>query len=239
MATVLCPQGHASTTTDYCDTCGAPIAPPATSAPAAGEGGGGAAATPPAEAGAAAGATGTAASGPGADGPRPCPGCGEPVLSRFCEECGYDVESGTPVAAATVSLVLGADRAHWDRMVGSGEPAFPTEVPTLTFKLEDERAMLGRVRDGASAEGVDLALTGTAADPAVSHNQCLFRREGAHWAVVDAGSANGTWVNDATHPLATGMAHTLVHGDRVFIGAYTCLTVQFDPPPPTTPPPVP
>ena len=227
MATVLCPQGHASTTTDYCDTCGAPIASPATSAPAAtaGAGEGGAApATPPAAAGAS-----SEAPAAGANGAQPCPGCGEPVLGRFCEECGYDVESGTPGAAATVSLVLGAERTHWDRMVGSGEPAFPTEAPTLTFVLDGEAATLGRIRSGAPVD-VDLALTGATADPAVSHNQCEFRRDGGAWTVRDLDSANGTWVNDATTPLASGVTHTLADGDRLFVGAWTSLTVRIGTP---------
>jgi hypothetical protein len=126
-----------------------------------------------------------------------------------------------------VTLVLGTDRAHWERMVGSGEPAFPTVGPTLDFVLTGDRAILGRVRTGAPVD-VDLALTGAAADPAVSHNQCVFERDGATWTVSDAGSSNGTWINDATEPLGPGAVHTLVDGDRILIGAWTSLTVRID-----------
>ena len=205
-----CPAGHASTTTDYCDTCGTPIEAAATASAPEPE------SPPPAEA-----AAPTASA---------CPGCGEPVVARFCESCGYDVESGTPAGPAPVTLVLGADRAHWDRMVGSGEPAFPAASPTLSFELTGDRAALGRVRSGASAEDVDLALTGSAADPAISHHQCVFERDGASWTVRDAGSANGTWVNDADEPLAEGVAHTLAPGDRILMGAWTCLTVRMGDP---------
>jgi hypothetical protein len=206
-----CPAGHSSTTTDYCDTCGAPIGAPA----AEGEGA----------------PRGTEAPAPaspatGAPAGTPCPGCGDPVLARFCESCGYDLESGTPAGPAPVTLVLGTDRAHWDRMVGSGEPAFPSAAPTLSFELTGDRAMLGRVRSGADPAGVDLALTGSAADPAISHHQCLFERDGATWTVRDAGSANGTWVNDAAEPLADGAAHPLAPGDRILMGAWTSLTVR-------------
>lgn len=218
MAAAVCPAGHESETTDYCDTCGAPI----TAAPA-GEAG---------EAGVASGAG--VAPGPEAAGPAaaetpaatPCPGCGEPVSGRFCESCGYDVESGTPAGPPPVTLVLGADRAHWERMVGEGEPAFPTVAPTLTFELTGDRVTLGRVRSGAAAD-VDIALTGAAADPAVSHHQCVFERSGDGWTVRDDGSANGTWVNDAGEPLATGEAHALADGDRLLMGAWTSLTVRF------------
>jgi hypothetical protein len=151
------------------------------------------------------------------------------VVGRFCESCGYDVEKGAPAAPPPVSLVLGADRAHWERMVGDGEPAFPAAVPTLSFELSGDRLVLGRVRTGAVVD-VDLALTGTAADPAVSHRQCAFERDGSTWSVRDLDSANGTWINDADEPLAEGASHTLVPGDRILMGAWTSLTVQGGPP---------
>jgi FHA domain len=215
MATVTCPAGHESTTEDYCDTCGAPIG--AATAPGAGD-----------ESGAAAGAEGTAggeAEASAAPEQATCPGCGEPVLGRFCESCGYDVEQGRPAAPPPVSLQLGADRAHWERMVGEGEPEFPAAVPALSFELAGDRLVLGRVRAGAEVD-VDLALTGSAADPAVSHRQCEFVRDGTSWTVRDLDSANGTWINDADEPLADGATHTLVPGDRILLGAWTCLTVQ-------------
>jgi cytochrome c5 len=218
MATVTCPAGHESSTDDYCDTCGAPIGAPTT-----GE----------AEASGEAEVSGEAEAGAAAAEPAPpvpaCPGCGEPVVGRFCESCGYDVEKGAPAAPPPVSLVLGADRAHWERMVGDGEPAFPAAVPTLSFELSGDRLVLGRVRTGAVVD-VDLALTGSAADPAVSHRQCAFERDGSTWSVRDLDSANGTWINDADEPLADGASHTLVPGDRILMGAWTSLIVQGGPP---------
>ena len=219
MATVTCPAGHESSTEDYCDTCGAPIG-----AATAGE-----AEAAETEAAEAAG-TGEAETGAATAEPVPaCPGCGEPVVGRFCESCGYDLEKGAPAAPPPVSLVLGADRAHWERMVGEGEPAFPAAVPTLSFELSGDRLVLGRVRAGAPVD-VDLALTGSAADPAVSHRQCAFERDGTAWTVRDLDSANGTWINDADEPLADDVTHTLVPGDRILMGAWTRLTVQGGPP---------
>jgi hypothetical protein len=114
-------------------------------------------------------------------------------------------------------------------MVGEGEPAFPAAVPTLSFELSGDRLVLGRVRTGAVVD-VDLALTGSAADPAVSHRQCAFERDGSTWTVRDLDSANGTWINDADEPLAEGATHALVPGDRILMGAWTSLTVQGGPP---------
>jgi FHA domain len=201
----LCPNGHQSATDDYCDQCGAIIGAAPTQPPAP---------PPPPE--------------PEAKAEVPCPGCGAMVEGRFCESCGYDVEAGVPPAApATVTLELGADRGHWERMVGSGEPAFPSVPAVQTFELAGDRAMLGRVRSGAPVD-VELALVGTAADPAVSHHQCEFTHDPATgtWSVRDAGSANGTWINGGDAPLAEGENHLLADGDRILVGAWTCLTVR-------------
>jgi hypothetical protein len=196
-----CPAGHESASTDYCDTCGAPIdAAGATAAPTT---------APPASV--------------------VCPSCGDNVEGRFCESCGYDVETGTAARPETVTLTLSADRDHWDRMVGSGEPAFPSVPPTLTLEVAGDTATLGRVREGGPHD-VELSLTGAAADPAVSHHQCVFERDGATWVVRDAGSSNGTWINDAAEPLAAGASHRLADGDRILIGAWTCLTVRVSRP---------
>src|ERR1041385_7229570 len=61
----VCPRGHQSQSTDYCDECGTPIGgsvPPA-AAPAP---------------------SSTAASS------AVCPDCGTPASGRFCEVCGHD-----------------------------------------------------------------------------------------------------------------------------------------------------
>lgn len=159
--------------------------------------------------------------------PCPAPGCDDVVTGRFCESCGFDVETGVP-GDARLTLDLSADRAHWEQMVGSGEPAFPDALPEVQFHLpgDSEQATFGRARRSATTQP-DLALTGDAADPAVSHQQCVFERRDGRWTVRDAGSANGTWINGATTPLDPGSVHALAEGDRICVGAWTCLTVHL------------
>ncbi|WP_020013230.1 FHA domain-containing protein [Promicromonospora sukumoe] len=91
--TVVCPEGHTSQATDYCDVCGTPI--PASSAADPGRPGSAASAAP-----AAGGGSSTPAEA--ASGPVTCPNCGDvsPGDSLFCENCGYDFTTGTPAAPA-------------------------------------------------------------------------------------------------------------------------------------------
>jgi hypothetical protein len=103
VTTYTCPDGHASSTGDYCDVCGMPI-PAGGAAPAASPGvaaaGGGAAA--PAAGGYSALDLDAPAPPPllGGAPPAPvdqlCPNCGAPNLpdALYCEDCGYDFTTG-------------------------------------------------------------------------------------------------------------------------------------------------
>lgn len=92
----VCPEGHRSESTDYCDTCGAPIG--ASSGPEAGSGAQGMPHSSPSPS--------PASPEPAAE-PLTCPHCGGLNVqdALFCEECGYDFTTGTPpmgsAAAAT------------------------------------------------------------------------------------------------------------------------------------------
>ncbi|MFJ3404311.1 FHA domain-containing protein [Promicromonospora sp. NPDC090134] len=92
--TVVCPEGHTSQATDYCDVCGTPIPAGAGAASAVGS------AAAPGSVATGTGASGGAPAAPaGASaGPVTCPNCGDlsPADSLFCENCGYDFTTGTP-----------------------------------------------------------------------------------------------------------------------------------------------
>ncbi len=101
MSVNTCPNGHQSESTDYCDTCGAPIVAlsSASSSPASGS---------PSASNAATTAT-----------TQPCPNCelANTADALFCEACGYDFTTGTMprptapaanLAAPTNPLDLGA-----------------------------------------------------------------------------------------------------------------------------------
>ena len=225
-----CPKGHASTATDYCDECGAPIGAPASAPPKA----------PTVEAPAATG--------------EPCPECDTPPDGRFCEVCGHDflaepssVPAKAPVksadqapdkgAAASPStpapkgwrVVVTADRAFHARMQ-SGPDAevvpFPAFCPERRFELTGSEMLIGRRSRSRGIEpAIDLA--GPPEDAGASHMHALLvaTPEGT-WTVVDLDSSNGTYLNDDPDPIAANQPVPLADGDRIHVGAFTTLTVQ-------------
>ena len=56
-----------------------------------------------------------------------------------------------------------------------------------------------------------------------------MRRPDDRYAVVDDGSANGTFVNDNSTPIEPGIAHPLEHGHQIHLGAWTTITVSRAP----------
>jgi len=207
MTTYACPKGHASTTDDFCDTCGARItgAAPAPLSPAI---------TPPSPSG------------------DPCPHCGTPRAGtgRFCEDCGFDHSTGkiptlnppgTPAAAWTATIT--ADRAYFEANAIEGVD-FPAQTRTRTITLPSPQARIGRrsTSQGTAPE-IDLADD----DPGVSHSHALLTLSvDGVWLLADLGSTNGTYLNDEQKPLAAGHSRSLADGDQVHVGAWTTITLH-------------
>lgn len=231
MSTVVCPSGHQSADLEWCDTCGAKIggAPPAV-APAAAP----------------------AASGPPsgqAPAPVACPHCAElnPADALFCEVCGYDFTTGqAPPAAAVMPpqpvephvdlsvnwIAVVEVSPSWFELKGALADAPCPPVSSSTVPLTNHTALIGR---SSASRGVrpELMLD---ADTGVSRRHAQFVRNGEMLTVVDLSSTNGTYVvpageepSDATQALVPGVPVELGDGDRVFVGAWTSLTVRSSP----------
>lgn len=221
-----CPNGHESTDPEYCDVCGLAMDGPAPAAavPASQEP---AAVAPdlPAE-----GAT--------------CRSCGAALAGRFCEECGHDslaalpaepaapapTESdGVPPAAWTATVI--ADRAYYQSVMEVDGPdaaavKFPPFCPDRTFPLRGKQITIGR---HSANRGIDpdIDLTGPPEDPGVSHlHAVLLAQPEGFWAVVDLDSSNGTTLNDNPDPIPPNTPHSLSTGDRVYLGAWTRITIH-------------
>ena len=221
-----CPDGHDSTSTDFCDVCGLAM-------------GGGASAAAPVS------TVVTAPVGPD----EVCPECGEPRTGRFCEGCSYDFVAGagrtptvstpvvaTPVAAAPVvvatwAAVVSADRAHFDAVQlqdgpDAAEIAFPAYCPDRRFSLTGTQIRIGR-RSRSRGLEPEIDLTGPPADPGISHlHAVLLAQPDGTWSLVDPGSTNGTTINDTMDPIKTDIPIPLKDGDRIHVGAWTTITVH-------------
>ena len=209
--TVICPNGHTSTTEDYCDECGAPMqpAPPAESQPSTER-------LAPAVA-------------------EPCPTCQTSRVAgdQFCENCGYDFEAGMPSVTSsqpprTWELVVTADRAYYERFSADGVE-FPPRYPPRSFRLEGEEIQIGR-RSASRGVHPEIDLSGAPEDPGISRlHALLVRSDGGCYALVDLGSTNGTMLNGEKEPVAVKVPVPLADGDRIHLGAWTTMTIRAVP----------
>jgi FHA domain len=220
-----CPDGHDSTSTDFCDVCGLAMGPSG-SVPVA-----------------------TVVTAPVLPA-ETCPECGEPRTGRFCEGCSYDFVAGasrTPVATPSAppvttpppsvpgpdmwSVVVSADRDYFDAVLKQEGPdaaaiVFPAYCPDRHFPLTGEQIRVGRL---SRSRGMvpEIDLTGPPQDPGVSHlHAVLLPQPDGGWAVVDPGSTNGTTVNDDIEPIRNDVAVPVRDGDRIHVGAWTTITVR-------------
>lgn len=214
MTTYACPKGHASTTDDFCDTCGVRIGGAAVSQPAA--------PAAPAAAGAVPG--------------EPCPHCGAPRAGtgRFCEDCGFDHSTGkvpvlaapaapTPAPAAAWTATIAADREYFEANAIEGVE-FPADTRTRTVTLPPPQIRIGR---RSTSKGTDPEIDLADDDPGVSHSHALLTLSvDGVWLLSDLGSTNGTYLNDEPKPLTAGQTRTLADGDRVHVGAWTTVTLH-------------
>lgn len=161
--TVVCPEGHTSESTDYCDVCGTPIpAGAGTAAEPAQPGAGGPSGS--------AGAAGEPAAAP-AGSPVTCPNCGDlsPAGSLFCENCGYDFTTGTtapppppPSPASGLDLGdLGATQPAGGSAQGPGAPSSGTPAQGSPAQGAGTAESSGSVQQAGSAQQAG----GTAAPP--------------------------------------------------------------------------
>ncbi|WP_327140297.1 FHA domain-containing protein [Nocardia sp. NBC_01327] len=214
-----CPEGHASTATDYCDVCGSPLT----------------GAAPAAESAAATTQLGR------------CPACGAAIDGRFCEDCGHDSALPAPVAQAATTVnpavpeadpggtatiwvaIVTADLAHYNRMLAQNGPDvdrvdFPDYYPERRIPLHGRDILIGKhsTTQGLYPE-IDLAIA--PADIAVSRSHALLHLNGETVTVTDLGSTNGTCMNDSATPITAKTPVPVQPGDRIHVGGWTTITL--------------
>jgi len=224
---VTCPKGHVSESSDYCDTCGAPMgqspAPDASSPSRPGSApvrpgistAGGAHSSFPA------GASATATT-------QPCPNCvmANSADALFCEACGYDFTTGTMPRATTPTNALdlgvaAAEATSPDSAPLSVAPAVefewvaevwvdpdwyadqdsdepcPSPGLPMVVPLRTQSLLIGR---RSRSRNIHPEIE-CASDVGVSRRQAQLTTDGQRWWVEDLQSSNGTYVGAASGPL--------------------------------------
>ncbi len=120
-----------------------------------------------------------------------------------------------------------ADRRQFERFSVAGL-AFPENYVPRRFALDGADVRIGSSRGRTDGLPPEIDLGGTLADPGVSRlHAVLERRDDGGYAVRDLGSTNGTRVNDDPSPIAGDTAVPLAAGDRIFLGAWTTITLSL------------
>ena len=137
--------------------------------------------------------------------------------------------SSFPYPQATWTVVVGADRAYYERVQALTGPegtavTFPSYCAERRFQLVGNQMRIGR-RSVSRGLAPEIDLTGPPADPGISRlHAVLIATPDGGWAVLDPGSANGTLVNGSD--IGTGDQVPLHDGDRINLGAWTAITVH-------------
>lgn len=219
----ICPAGHTSTQTDFCDTCGRPIDPAQADSQTVAE-------------------QSVEASAPAA---LTCPNCEAANVAEalFCEACGYDFTTGsmpeTPAPAAVVEPAAEPSPPRppvewvaelwidpdWYATQGSTDPLPSPGLPDIAPLVKPEN-LIGRVSNSRGIfPDVDCEL-----DTGCSRRHALLSTDGTRWWIEDLGSANGTFVGSATGPLPampipSGRVE-LAPDQRIYLGAWTRIVVR-------------
>jgi hypothetical protein len=170
------------------------------------------------------GSSSPTASAPVVPGPRPAPvaGTGGPAPNGIAT-------GGAPVAGPATGVRVTADRAYYEMVRAANGPdagalVFPDYCPERQFTLRGSQVLIGR-RSRSRGINPDIDLTGPPEDPGISHAHALLLPQSDGWAVVDLGSANGTYVNDPAKPIPVRAPVPVKPGDRIYAGAWTVVII--------------
>jgi hypothetical protein len=164
----------------------------------------------------------------------------------FCEQCGYDFTTGQapPAPAAAEPPAAGEPALDsnvkwvvvvevdplWYALKGSlaDQPCPPPSSSTVA--LTQHTALVGRSSQSRDIHP-EVALVG---DTGVSRRHAQLVRNGDDLVVIDLSSTNGTYVvpagsepTDESPAVEPGLSTPLHDGDRVYLGAWSRLTIRI------------
>jgi hypothetical protein len=157
---------------------------------------------------------------------------GQPVPHQAPASPRTSSSSGPAGAARSARLlaVVTADRPYYDSQQ-VGDVQFPVGAPPRVIELPAVPVTIGRrSRSLGTDPALDLAIPPE--DPAVSHTHAsLLPGDDGTWSLVDHGSTNGTFVNESPEPLPANVPRTVRPGDRIYVGAWTRISLEHRPAP--------
>lgn len=236
----VCPAGHDTAATDYCDVCGIAMGDQPDD-------------------------TGTLPVVTPAADTTSCPNCdaANPANALFCEACGYDFTTGTmprplnPLDVSSSSSSSGSSGPN-DPSAAPAAPADPNPAPALTdawvaeiwidpdwyadqkstdplpspglptvVPLKHTSVLIGRAsRSRNITPDIDLS-----SDNGISRRHAQLTTDGTRWWVEDLGSSNGTYVGGSVGPLPgtpvpVGQKKEIASDDRIYVGAWTRIVIR-------------
>jgi hypothetical protein len=130
-----------------------------------------------------------------------------------------------PAGASVWEAIVEAEREYYDSGDDHRVP-FPTFYPRRVFALSGPKMLIGR-RSESRGIHPDIDLSGAPEDPGISRSHAMFEQlPDGGYAVRDPGSTNGTRLNDEPDPIDPGQPVPLRDGDRVYLGAWTRITLR-------------
>jgi NAD-specific glutamate dehydrogenase/predicted ATPase len=152
--------------------------------------------------------------------PEFCDVCGSPIPAQRTDQA---VRRQTSEHRGWVAIIT-ADREFFEQ-VAPDDAVFPENVRSRTFPLEGREILVGR-QSTSRRIAPELDLSGPPEDFGISHKHAwLQRQEDGRFAVVDAGSVNGTTINQNAERIAAHEPVVLDDGDRIHLGFWTTITV--------------
>ncbi|WP_462202996.1 FHA domain-containing protein [Frankia sp. CcWB3] len=137
---------------------------------------------------------------------------------------GWDRDRA-PTGSTVWEAIVEAEREYYDSGDDHRVP-FPTFYPRRVFALAGSQMLVGR-RSESRGIHPDIDLSGAPEDPGISRSHALFELlPDGGYAVRDPGSTNGTRLNDEPDPIEPGQPVPLRDGDRVYLGAWTRITLR-------------
>ncbi|HMD47147.1 MAG TPA: BTAD domain-containing putative transcriptional regulator [Acidimicrobiales bacterium] len=122
-------------------------------------------------------------------------------------------------------IIARPDRQYYDTVDPEGM-VFPEDPQTRRMPLIGDLVRIGR-RSARRSITPEIDLSGSLEDVGVSHRHAvLMRQPNGSWALVDQGSTNGTFLKPDDDPVPANHRVPLHDGDRVYLGAWTMLTIQ-------------